>query len=108
MTEQLELTDTEVEAFFPLFWSYQDRMQEARRTGERLDRLTRETDTLTESEARERITANLQRLQLGLNLRREATEKYLTVLPAKKVIRINDVERSFRQQLRERMGKRRN
>jgi hypothetical protein len=108
MTEQLELTQAETKAFFPLFWDYQGRMHAARQTGERLDRLSRETTTLTEGKARQRINGNLRRLQEGLDLRREATEKYLTVLPATKVIRINEVERDFRQQLRERMGKRRN
>lgn len=108
LTEQLNLSDAEAKAFFPLFWTYQDRLHDARRDDERLDRLSLTTTTLTEQQARQQLFGNLQRLQQGLDLRREATEKYLTVLPATKVIRINEVERNFRQQLRERIGKRRN
>ncbi|MBC6994227.1 hypothetical protein QWY85_08095 [Neolewinella lacunae] len=102
ITEKLGLTPTEVKAFFPLFWAYESRIRELKR--EEGWRKLREPggSTLTEAEALQHLRDERLRRQQLTKLMEEAEDKFLTVLPATKVVRLEEVEKAFRQQLWER------
>lgn len=99
ITEELELTEKEGKAFFPVFWSYEDKLRQ--RGAGAMEKNYKNTD-LTEGEALEILHGHRARRQASLNLNIEAEEAYLKVLPSHKVILLPEVERKFRKLLWER------
>ncbi len=102
ITEKLGLTPTEVKAFFPLFWAYETRVREFKREAGWRNLRERSSSTLTEAEALQHLRDERQRRQQLNKLMEEAEDKFLSVLPATKVVRLEEVEKEFRQQLWER------
>ncbi|WP_026231574.1 hypothetical protein [Neolewinella persica] len=99
ITEELELTNKEADAFFPVFWSYDERLkQEGTRNKER----DFAPADLTEGEALKILRDHQARRQASLNLSIEAEDAFLKVLPARKIIQLPEVERKFRKLLWER------
>lgn len=100
IAEQLELTPRQSEAFFPVFWSYEEKMRDGMPRRDRKDGET--TAPLTETQALAQLRSQqAQRRQL-LALKTEAEEAFLKIIPATKVIRLPEVEKEFRQRLWER------
>jgi hypothetical protein len=99
ITEELELTEKEGKAFFPVFWSYEEKLKQRGAGGK--EKEFKNTD-LTEGEALEILHSHRARRQASLNMNMEAEEAYLKVLPARKVILLPEVERKFRKLLWER------
>lgn len=99
ITEELELTEKEGQSFFPVFWSYDEKLRQ-KRAGTK-EKEFKNVD-LTEAEALEILRNHRARRQAALNMILEAEEAYLKVLPARKVILLPEVERKFRKLLWER------
>jgi hypothetical protein len=99
ITEELTLTSKEIEAFFPVFWSFDEKLK--KRGGPAKEKDFKNTD-LSEGEALEILRAHRARRQAALKMNIEAEEAYLKVLPARKVILLPEVERKFRKLLWER------
>lgn len=99
ITEELELTEKEGESFFPVFWSYEEKLK-LRRVGGK-EKEFKNAD-LTEKEALEILRSHRARRQAALEMNLEAEEAYLKVLPARKVILLPEVEMKFRKLLWER------
>lgn len=100
IAEQLELTPRQSEAFFPVFWSYEEKMHDGM---PRRDR--KESDpmpSLTEAQALAQLRRQQTQRQQLLDLKTEAEEAFLKIIPASKVIRLPEVEKEFRQLLWER------
>jgi len=110
IAEQLELSKAEVAAFFPVFWSYQEELEKTKREGIRGRRSPspdRGVSTMTEAEAKAAILKlQLKRKRLA-ELNVEAENKYLEILSARKVLKLELAERAFRETLWERMGRHR-
>lgn len=102
LREELQLTQTEVAAFFPVYWRYETRIHDIRRE-HRSSRKHKERPELTEAQAlKELMTARQQRQDL-LDLHIEAETAYLEHLPAAKVILLEAAEREFREKLLRRL-----
>lgn len=99
ITEQLALTDKEVANFFPLYWEYQGRLAEGRRNAPAAAQ-----PPMGEAEALAFLQQQREHLTQALELRIKATDAFLEVLPAAKVVRLPEMERAFRNRLRERVG----
>ncbi len=99
ITEELELTPKQATAFFPVYWDYEQRMVNGKKTPSHRERTMHATKDLTEKEARAELLQRRTRRQQMLALSLEAEEKYLQLIPATKVIRLPDVERAFRRKL---------
>ena len=100
IAERLELTPRQAEAFFPVFWSYEEKMREGM---PRRDRKEGEaTASLTEAQALTQLRSQQAQRQQLLDLKTEAEEAFLKILPATKVLRLPEVEKEFRQRLWER------
>ena len=99
ITEELELTEKEGKAFFPVFWSYEEKLKQSSAGSK--EKAFKNT-VLTEGEALEILHSHRARRQASLNMHMEAEEAYLKVLPARKVILLPEVERTFRKLLWER------
>ena len=110
ITEQLELTTAEAEAFFSVFWDFQRRLDETRKKvfrGRRSYAPDRGISEMTEAEAKAAVLKLQKERMQVVALSVEAENRYLTILPAKKVLRLELAERAFRKKLWERMGRER-
>jgi hypothetical protein len=101
ITEELELTNKEAEAFFPVFWSYDEKLRKGTFRNKYNGKDLKDAD-LTEAEALEVLRGHQTYRQESLNQIFEAEEAFLKVLPASKVIQLPEVEKKFRKLLWER------
>lgn len=102
ITEELELTDKQAAAFFPVYWDFDQRMNAGKREDLRRNRPGQAPKELTEKEARTKLLERRAQKQQMMALSLEAEDKYLKILPATKVVRLPDVERDFKKKLWER------
>lgn len=106
LTEELQLSEQEAEAFLPVYRSYSKKLRQFRMDNvmERLDR-RRDSEASDTPLSEQDALAALQRkraLRAELSqLRQEAEAAYLRVLPARKVLQIDAAERAFRSHLLE-------
>lgn len=114
LREFLDLTDAEAEAFLPRYDRFDQQRRELRRqmAGERRRPGGRrpggpaapaDKGQLSEEEAAEALLRERRQRQELLRLQTAAEEAFLEVLPAAKVVRIEEAERAFRQKLLRRM-----
>lgn len=99
ITEELELTEKQAAAFFPVYWDTEQRMAESKKDGARRNHPGLAPQALTEQEARTELLKRRTQRQQMLTLSLEAEDKYLKILPATKVVRLPDVEREFKRKL---------
>ncbi|MEM9837008.1 MAG: hypothetical protein AAF828_10925 [Bacteroidota bacterium] len=101
LTEKMELTEAEAAQFFPVFWDFEKRLKQTRQKLFRGNRNKRDQAALniTETEARRILADNLDAERNMINIRREAMEAYLDLIPATKLLKLEPAERAFRKQL---------
>lgn len=99
LTERINLTPQEAKAFWPLYDAYQNEMKElikARRQ-QSLDRI--QLDAATDQEVDAALRADYQYQKEALDLRYAYEQKYLKVIPARKVVLLFRAEKAFNMQL---------
>ncbi len=101
IAEELALSAKEAAAFFPVFWRYEEKMRSGMPRRERDKQQAGRTD-LTEAEALALMRSYRQHRQEMVDLKTEAENAFLKILPATKVIRLPEVEKAFRKRLWER------
>ena len=107
ITEKAELSPEEADAFFPLFFELQKKKFDLER-GARKDFKRQRGVQMTEEECR-KFVYNMADVKIEVaKLEREYTDKYLKVLPACKVRRVQHAEVSFQRHLMKEMIEHRN
>lgn len=107
ITEKAELSAEEAEAFFPLFFELQKKKFELERNA-RKDFKRQRGEQMSEEECR-KFVYNMADVKIEVaKLEREYTDKYLEVLPACKVRRVQHAENSFQRDLIKKMMEHRN
>lgn len=102
ITEKAELSPEEADAFFPLFFELQMKKFDLERAA-RKDFKRQRGEQMTEEECRN-FVYNMADVKLEVaKLEREYTDKYLEVLPACKVLRVQHAENSFQRDLMKKM-----
>ena len=102
ITEKAELSPEEADAFFPLFFELQKKKFDLER-GARKDFKKERGVQMTEDECRN-FVYNMADVKIEVaKLEREYTDKYLEVLPACKVRRVQHAENSFQRDLMKKM-----
>ena len=100
ITEKLDLTVKEAQKFWPIYNEFQkkrDAIFIEKRTLHK--KLTKNTETLSDKEIIEGLNkVNALKLK-EVQLEKEYTDKYLKVLPAKKVIMLHKTEMEFKRTL---------
>jgi len=102
LREELQLTQSEAAAFFPVYWRYETQIHNARRE-HRSGRKHKDRPALTEAQALKELMTGRQQRQDLLDLHIEAETAYLEHLPAAKVILLESTEREFREKLLRRL-----
>jgi hypothetical protein len=98
ITEKAELTSEEAEAFFPLFFELQKKKFDLERNARsNIKRCNRES--LSEEQCLEFVN-NMSDVRIQIaTLEKEYTAKYLTVIPARKLLKVQQAEQSFQRDL---------
>lgn len=107
ITEKAQLTAEEAEKFFPLFFELQKKKFDLERNARKGTNIRR-GEKMTEEQCREFIDRmSSAKIEIA-KLEKEYCEKYLEILPADKVLKIQHAEKSFQQDLLKRMIRTRN
>jgi hypothetical protein len=98
ITSQLGLTTEESQIFWPVYNEYAAKKEAITKDFRKSNKLI-SPDSLSEAKAKERITAELKMQQDILDLRKEYFAKFLKVLPAVKVVKLQKAEADFKKVL---------
>jgi Spy/CpxP family protein refolding chaperone len=106
ITEELDLTSSEAEKFWPIYNEYNDAMMAIRKEqrGESNEKLRKEgIDALTDKDANILIDKMLAMKTTELNYKKELISNLKGVLAPKKIIKLQQAERSFKEKLLKRL-----
>jgi hypothetical protein len=110
ITEQLDLKSSEAEKFWPIYNSYDNKIEELR-IEERTKIFSKirngGLDALTDKEANDLIDRFMEIKTLEINYRKEMIGELRNVISPKKIIKLNRAEESFKRMLLERLKQRR-
>ena len=110
ITEQLDLTSSEAEKFWPIYNSFDNKI-EALRIEERTQIFGKirngGLDALTDKEANDLIDRFMEIKTLEIKYRKDMIEELRKVISPKKIIKLNRAEESFKRMLLERLKHRR-
>lgn len=100
LTNKMELTSKEAQLFWPLYNEYNDKAEKLRKV-KRSDfsELKNKMDNLTDAQIRQYMNEVLDTKQKELTLEKEYFEKYIKVLPAKKLAKLYQAENLFKKEL---------
>ena len=106
---ELELTDEEEKAFWPIYDKYEVKREALRKEqrGLRKKYKGKKPSDLTDQEAEELITNEMEFRQKRLDLDKAFQEELKGVIPVQKVLLLYKAERKFKKQLLDRMKGRR-
>lgn len=99
ITEKLELTVEESQMFWPIFNEYELERKKIQKSFDH----KKDIDTMTDAEAEAFVKQSFVKDQQILDLKRTYFEKFKTAISIKKIARLPKVEKSFRQELINRM-----
>lgn len=103
ITEKLELTPEESQAFWPIYNELQDKMKVFKKDAIR----DRNLMNITDEEADALLQKRFEVEQKRLDLKREYFAKLNQVLPSRKLVRLPKAEQQFKRKLLERVKNRR-
>ncbi len=95
ITDQLQLTPEESQNFWPVYNEYQAEQKKLRQQY----RPTKNMEAVTEEEAAEIIEASFELEEKELLLKRNYVDRLKNVVPLRKIVKLRQVERNFKQQL---------
>jgi len=101
ITEKLDLTVKEAEAFWPLYNEFDKAMHETRKSmkAKRGEKGELDINTITNEKAEKMLTDRLKHEEEVVNLKRNYTKKFLAILPAVKVLKLFHAEEEFKREL---------
>lgn len=94
-TEVLQLTPEEAQGFWPIYNEYLDK----REALVQQYRPAKQLDAMSDTEVEEQIKRHFEQQQRELDLEKEVFQKLRKVLPLRKIAKIPQAEREFRESL---------
>lgn len=110
ITEQLELSATEAEKFWPIYNASEEKMHAIRRAERKeiIGTVKKNYESLTESEANALIEKSLELKRKELKTYSELVVNLKGVIPSKKIILLRKAEEDFKRKLLERYKSKKN
>ncbi len=97
ITERVGLTPQEAQNFWPVYNEYMKKKREMNRQHRmRQDDKNIDYDALSEEELQKMALAEIERLESMLEFRKDYHDKFLEVLPVKKVVMLYEAEKEFK------------
>ncbi len=108
ITNELNLTSSEAEKFWPIYNANEEKVHELRRTqrDEILEVLRGNMDNISDERANELLAKGLELEAKKLQYHKELIQNLRGVIPPKKVLRLLKAEETFKRKLLKRMGDR--
>jgi len=97
ITEQLDLTEAEAQKFWPIYNANEEAEDKLREQSSR--RKDKKNEDLSESEAKTLLLKWEKSEKQKLELKSKMLNELLAIMPAKKVIKLYQAERSFRHKM---------
>ncbi len=100
LTDKLELTSKEAQTFWPLYNEYNSKMEKLRKSKKSdFDELKNKGENLSDKELEVLVKEVFASKQKELDLQKEYYDKYVKVLPVKKVALLYQAENQFKREL---------
>jgi hypothetical protein len=100
LTDKLELTSKEAQTFWPLYNEYNSKMEKLRKSKKSdFTELKNKGENLSDKELEALIKEVFASKQKELDLQKEYYDKYVKVLPVKKVALLYQAENQFKREL---------
>lgn len=100
LRERAELSDKEAAEFFPVYEELQRKLFRVQDDAQRaIKRLMRSKEPVSEAECRAAVEKKIEAEMQEASLQKEYFEKFLQILPAKKIVKIFDSEARFSQEM---------
>jgi Spy/CpxP family protein refolding chaperone len=97
ITNKLDLTPEEAQKFWPVYNQYNDKLQELRKKRKQDERDAKQKfDEMSDKDVEQMIDNDLAMRQKEMDLQKEYTTKFKTVLPIKKVAKLYAAEEQFK------------
>ena len=97
ITEQLDLTEKEAQAFWPIYNANEEAKDKMRSSF--IEKRFENLEELSEAEAKVHLDEMIKMEEAKLNLDKQYQEKLLKVLSAKKILKLMEADRSFRRKM---------
>ncbi|MUU78233.1 hypothetical protein [Winogradskyella endarachnes] len=98
ITEQLDLTETEAQKFWPVYNAHEEAKNKLRKTSSNR-RKEKDADDLTEAEAKVLLLDMEKFEKQKVELESKLLNQLFKILPAKKIIKLYQAEHSFKQKM---------
>jgi ABC-type uncharacterized transport system involved in gliding motility auxiliary subunit len=100
ITQQVDLTPDEAKAFWPVYNEYETKRHDLRKNFNSGDDFHKPDYTkITEKDASQLLDKQITEAQKAMDLRKEYLLKFRSILPAVKVLKLQDAERDFQKML---------
>jgi len=111
ITDQLNLTSTEAEKFWPIYNEHEEKLSKLRKQeGQSIRKVIKnkeDIDQISETEAKEVVTSVINIQSVILKENQGYFKKLKKILPYKKILKLQVAEKEFKRKLFERLKKRR-
>lgn len=109
ITEQLDLSSSEAEKFWPIYNDHEEKRHALRENGRRevYTKIRDGIDDMSDTEANQLLDKYLDFKAQELRSNEELVNKLRKVLPPRKILKLKKVEEDFKKKLLERLKKRR-
>ncbi len=95
ITARLNLTASEAEKFWPVYNEFADARERIREEF----KMDKDLDVLSDAEVEDALSKHLEGEQKELDLKKESIQKLRKVLPARKVVKLQMIEREFKAEI---------
>ena len=99
ITQKLNLSVEESEKFWPIYNEYETKKNTINRERKQNRRELKNSENLSDAEVAKLIDKRFDVKQKDLNLEKEYNTKFQTVLPAKKVVKLQRAEEQFKKEV---------
>jgi len=103
--EELQLTEKEAADFFPIYSVFDQEQEELKKE---LRKARRDIELVSDADVKTHIEKIFQIEEQGIELKRQYFNRFMEVLPIRKVLRIPKAEQEFRKLLLEKVKEKRN
>ncbi|MDF3026485.1 MAG: hypothetical protein K0S23_792 [Fluviicola sp.] len=108
ITQELSLSSTEAEKFWPVYNEMEAKMKEIRQSARKINQELRESEEkITNDDAKKKLNTLFENDQKELDLKKEYSEKFIKIIGEKRTLKLLSLEHEFRRVLLERLKDRR-
>lgn len=104
ITQELNLTSTEAEKFWPVYNEMDAKMKEIRQSCRKINQELRESEEkISNDDAKKKLATLFENDQKELDLKKEYSEKFIKIIGEKRTLKLLSLEHEFRRVLLERL-----